>query len=96
MLRITTEKSAEAVTLKLEGKIAGPWVEELARAWRESKSVTPPARVTVDLSAVTYVDAEGKKLLATIHQQEGHLQAGGCMTRCIVEEIQKETPWKRS
>jgi hypothetical protein len=33
MLRITVEESECAETFKLEGKIVGPWVEELSRAW---------------------------------------------------------------
>lgn len=96
MLKITTEPGTEGTTLKLEGKIAGPWVEELERAWTASALACDRARITVDLSAVTFIDAEGKKLLARIHQQEGWLQAAGCMTRCVVEEIKRGAPWKRS
>ncbi|HEV2177352.1 MAG TPA: STAS domain-containing protein [Terriglobia bacterium] len=95
-MKITTEQGAEAMTLKLEGKIAGPWVAELERAWQASAASCDKAHITVDLSAVTFIDAEGKKLLAEIHQQKGRLQAAGCMTRCVVEEIKRRLPWKRS
>ena len=33
MLRITTETERFESTLRLEGRLAGPWVDELARTW---------------------------------------------------------------
>ena len=96
MLKITTERTTETIRVKLEGKIAGPWVDELQRVWQASASACEPTRITVDLSGVTFVDAEGKKLLGQIHQQEGRLVATGCMTRCLVEEIKRGAPWKQS
>lgn len=44
--------------LVVEGRIAGPWVDELSRALLEA----PPAR-TIDVSGVGYVDAAGARLL---------------------------------
>ena len=35
MLRITVEEKSEAVVLKLEGRLAGPWAAELGRLWEE-------------------------------------------------------------
>jgi len=41
----------------------------------------------VDLSAVTYIDAEGKELLNMIYQAGAELVASGCLTSCVVREI---------
>ncbi len=90
MLKITTEIGPEAAKVKLEGKLTGPWVDELERSWLEVTSETKAKRITLDLAEVTFIDAEGKKLLAWIHQQGAHLQAAGCMMKCIVEEIEKQ------
>jgi anti-anti-sigma regulatory factor len=43
--------------------------------------------LSVDLSAVTYVDSDGKDLLKKIHQHGAKLIASGCLTSCIVNEI---------
>ncbi len=88
MLKITTEKNPEATKFKLEGKLAGPWVDELERSWYAT-ATGKGKRITVDLSEVTFIDAEGKKLLAWMYQQGAALQAAGCMTKCIVEEIER-------
>lgn len=59
--------SEDAAGLVVEGRIAGPWVDELRRAAREravrANAGSALAATSVDLAAVTYVDAEGVALL---------------------------------
>lgn len=68
MLRITAEDEAEGVrTLKLEGSVAGPWVEELravAHAWLARGSA-----LRLDVSGVGYVDREGAILLRELNRR---------------------------
>jgi ABC-type transporter Mla MlaB component len=62
MLRITHAHGQESMsTLRLEGKLLGPWVEELARSCDELPCA--PDCVRLDLSAVTFVDGPGVTLL---------------------------------
>ena len=62
MLRITHAHGHESVsTLRLEGKLLGPWVAELARSCDEV--TCPPNALRLDLSAVTFVDGAGVTLL---------------------------------
>jgi anti-anti-sigma regulatory factor len=87
MLKITTLTNAESTTLRLEGRLAGPWVQELERCWDAVVCTTTNHPQTVDLSSVTYVDSDGKDLLKKIHRQGAKLVASGCLTSCIVNEI---------
>jgi ABC-type transporter Mla MlaB component len=58
MLMITRiEESDSTRTLKLEGKLKGPWVKELQTAYAKAQS--PPTRVRLDLAAVSFVDTAG-------------------------------------
>jgi hypothetical protein len=41
------------------------------------------------LNAVTFIDAAGRKLLAEMYRQGIKLEATGCMTRSIVDEIMR-------
>ena len=50
MLRITTTDIGEKVTLKLEGKLSGPWVEEFERCWRTSADIYKSKGLVVDLT----------------------------------------------
>ena len=87
MLKITTLIHAESTTFKLEGRLAGPWVQELERCWDSVVGTMTTHPLIVDLSAVTYVDSDGKDLLKKIHRQGARLVASGCLTSCIVNEI---------
>lgn len=88
MLKITTLMNTESTTFRLEGRLAGPWVQELERCWLltiAGMRKRPP--LSMDLSAVTYVDSEGKDLLKKLHRQGAKLVASGCLTSCLVSEI---------
>src|SRR6266446_10559736 len=82
MLRITTQNSAEGVHLVLEGKLSGPWVPELARAFREAVSGGTPA--VVDLSGLTGADAAGRDLLALILSGGGTLRNPSPLSRALL------------
>jgi anti-anti-sigma regulatory factor len=87
MLKITTHRDTLSTTFQLEGRLAGPWVEELERCWASAASQPEKHPFCLDLSGVTYVDAVGKDLLKTIHQGGATLVASGCLMSCLVREI---------
>jgi ABC-type transporter Mla MlaB component len=66
MLRITIMDSADSRTLKLEGKLAGPWVAELARVWQARSDWASLKRLQIDLRGLDFVDAQGSRLLREI------------------------------
>ena len=86
MLKITSHRVGDSMRLILEGCLAGPWVGELERAWRDSKELTPGSLV-VDLTGVTFIEQEGKGLLSRIWREGAELLAAGCCSRSIVEDI---------
>jgi anti-anti-sigma regulatory factor len=81
MLKITTLRENNRTILKLEGRLAGPWVQEVESCCVQGSDLS------VDMSAVTYVDSEGKHLLKKLYQRGAKLIASGCMTNCLVHEI---------
>jgi anti-anti-sigma regulatory factor len=87
MLRITVHNKPAAVTIQLEGKLAGPWVQELVACWR--RALAEPARpaVRVDLAAVTFVDGAGKEVLTAMHDRGAELVAADCLMKAVVAEI---------
>jgi hypothetical protein len=87
MLKITVQTDATQTTLDLEGKLAGPWVQELAGCWREATNSDRSVRVL--LCAVTFIDDKGIDLLAEMYQHGAELVAEGCMNKAIVETIVK-------
>jgi len=87
MLKITSHKHSDSTTFQLEGRLAGPWVEELKRCWMSAATQAEMHPFSLDLSGVTYVDAAGKELLRAIHREGATLVASGCLMNCLVREL---------
>jgi anti-anti-sigma regulatory factor len=86
MLKITRIAEVEgAVLLKLEGRLLGPWVEELTRVCAETPLAARPLRL--DLSAVTFLDGAGVRLLRKLMGQG--IQVSGC-SGFIAELLRRE------
>ncbi len=90
MLRVTVKREDSVESWELEGKLAGEWAKELERCWQHSPSKGPERLRRVHLKAVSYIDADGKRLLSEMYREGAEIKACGCMTRAIVEEIVRE------
>ncbi len=75
MLRITVRGEVDQITLKVEGRVAGPWVHELEECCRTSKQGAPGMPIVIDLAGVTFIDADGETLLSRLRQQGVRLMA---------------------
>jgi anti-anti-sigma regulatory factor len=71
MLRISTSETESRIELVLEGRIVGPWVQELERVWVETAPRLGTKKLSIDLRNVTYADASGKRVLRSILSQSG-------------------------
>ena len=90
MLRIDSLNENELTTLRVEGKLVGPWVKELEQCWQRVVAERPPQRVRINLSAVGFIDSEGKQLLCRMRREGAVLVPTGCFMKSIVEEIERE------
>jgi hypothetical protein len=90
MLRISVEENIEALEIKLEGRIAGPWVAELNRVWVETAPRLAARKLILDLSGVTYAEAGGAYLLSQIYAQtKAELLAGTLSAQSLAEQIMR-------
>jgi anti-anti-sigma regulatory factor len=82
MLRITLhpERRGER-RLVLEGRLAGAWVSELRRVAIGSDG---PARVALDLSALTYADADGLALLRELLDGPARLERASAFVSALL------------
>jgi hypothetical protein len=74
-------------TLKLEGKLLGPWVDELRNVC--TQPLNRAEQVGLDLAAVTFVNAAGAKLLREL------IREGIIITQCsafVAELLHAEEP----
>ena len=69
MLKISIiSDSDQAIELQLEGKLVGPWVEELRKLSDEALSLQK--NVSLDLERVWFVDSRGVALLRDLAKRQ--------------------------
>lgn len=84
MLRITLQSGDETV-LKLEGKLRGPWVEELERSWEAARTPRQGKPLAVDMGEVSFIDPRGKELLLRMQREGARLVAVPVVIKFILE-----------
>jgi anti-anti-sigma regulatory factor len=72
MLRISSIPTDPGITLKLEGTLMGPWIDELNNAFA---SAGYEQSVTLDLGDLTFVDAAGTDALIDILRRGARVAA---------------------
>jgi anti-anti-sigma regulatory factor len=69
MLRISLIASPdEAVTLRLEGQVRGPWVEELRKACEQV--LVTRGGLALDLTEVSFIDMDGVALCRRLRDRK--------------------------
>jgi hypothetical protein len=93
-LRITIQNEEKTLAIILEGRVAGPWVAELSRAWLETAPFLGQKSLTIDLKNVMYADASGKQVLREIYSQtHAKLIANSPWAQYLADEIvQSQAP----
>jgi hypothetical protein len=92
MLKITIASSGTVVRLKLEGALAGTWVQELETCWRAVRQSLRWLPIDIDLSGCASVDQAGRYLLALLHENGTRLLPGGVAMEEVVDSIRRDWP----
>jgi len=90
MLRITVRDMLGAITLKLEGGLSGPWLQELGECWQRTLACKDKPALRVDLSELTVIDRAGEACLANMYRHGAEFISNDCLTEVIVAEITRE------
>src|SRR4029453_7964595 len=96
MLRISIDESEEAVVLRLEGQLIGPWVQDVEQCWRKTFATLGSRTVQVDLSAFNFVDASGGALLIRMHEAGFRLAGENPATGHLLDQVQSEGIWGKN
>ncbi len=79
------------MTIKLEGRVTGPWVAELSRLWQQTSSTLGSRQLSLDLRETTYADAGGIEALRAIYSQtKAAILTSTPWTQYLAEEIARE------
>ena len=85
MLRISVVQHEACLSLVIEGRLVGPWVEELRRVSQQRDAETSP--LSIDLCGLTAMDAAGHALLEELHQSGATLSCSDVLNQYLVEQM---------
>jgi hypothetical protein len=83
VFKVTSEKASGGVVLRLEGRLADAWVDELARAAGAVES--NGGVMTFELGGLTFVDARGVALLRAAAGRGARLRGGSPFIAALIE-----------
>jgi anti-anti-sigma regulatory factor len=87
MLRITVQNGNGSPKVRLDGKLSGEWVGEFEKVCDSLSHGDHSSNMTLDLSGVTYVDSEGKRVLSELLGRGATFQEPQLLVKYIVDEI---------
>jgi ABC-type transporter Mla MlaB component len=88
MFQIRIQQNREAVTIALEGRLAGSSVKKLNRVWMEFAPQLGCTPLTIDLRHLTRADAYGVKALRNLQSLTGaKLITTTPLTRYVAEDV---------
>jgi len=88
MLKITVGGGSGHPRIFLDGKLSGDWVNELEAVWNDLCKDRRARDVTLDLSVLTFVDAQGMKLLGSMLGLGAKLQEPQALVKFMLQEFQ--------
>jgi anti-anti-sigma regulatory factor len=90
-LRITVEENPQAIVVKLEGRLVGPWAAELDRLWEQTAPKLAARDLSLDLRETTFADAGGIRILRAIYSATGaRILTSTPWTQYLAEEVTRK------
>ncbi|MGD0797436.1 MAG: STAS domain-containing protein [Acidobacteriaceae bacterium] len=91
-LRITIQQNADTASIRLEGRITGPWATELRNAWETWAPSLGRRKLSLDLRNTTYADSLGIRVLREIYSQtDAELGTSSPWTQYLADEITRKS-----
>jgi hypothetical protein len=87
MFRISTQDTAHERTLVVEGRLAGPGIAELGRAWTEATSSLGGRRLVLDLTHTTVIGPEAEKAIFQLMKEGATFSCGDVLTKHLLKQL---------
>jgi hypothetical protein len=92
VLRISINDEANVATLKVEGRVAGPWATELGRTWHDLWAPARQKRWRLDICGLTFADQKGSQILREIVRTTGaEVVADSPLTQYFANRVAADT-----
>jgi hypothetical protein len=94
MLKISIVESRTHRRLVLEGKLVGPWADELRPAWERAKAELGGRELVVEVKNLIVINQAGENVLLELMREGVKVRGCGVFTRHILKELARRVERK--
>ena len=87
MLKISTVETRNQRRLVLEGKLIGPWTDELKVAYEMANSDLNGRELVIDLKNLTTISQAGENVLVELMKQGVKVRCCGVFTKYVLKQL---------
>ena len=91
MLRISVIDGRTERRLVLEGKLIGPWVAELRKAWKAANGGLESRALVVDVGNVCVIGQEGENALLELMSEGAMFRCSGVLTKHLIQQLKRRS-----
>ena len=73
----------------MQGRLVGPWVNELRTTWKQADKSQNKRACIIDLNDVTFIDKSGERLLRAMSKKGAQLIASGLYVKHVLLQLQE-------
>jgi hypothetical protein len=90
MLKISIVEGRKQLRLILEGKLIGPWVDEVRAACEKAQSSLGERELVVELWNITSISEEGEKGVLDMMRQGIKIRCRGVFTKRLLRQLSRK------
>jgi hypothetical protein len=90
MFKISITDTPSQRKLVVEGKLSGPWVDELRTTWTEARAGLEGRKLVIDVSALTVISHEGECAIFDLMEQGARFSCAGILTRHVLKRLARQ------
>ena len=87
MFKISIVDTPSQRKLMVEGRLSGPWVDELRSTWRNASRDLDGRKLVIDVSSLTVISREGEDAIFDLMKQGAKFSCGGVLTRHVLKRL---------
>ena len=89
MFRVAIQSTPDVDTWILQGRLAGPIVDELTMSWKNTRGDRRGRHCVIDLVDITSVDTEGEIALMEMMREGAQFVVRGVYTKVLLENLRE-------
>jgi hypothetical protein len=87
VLRISITENATEMRWVLQGRLTGPWVDELKTSWQAASQLLKGRTCKVDIDQLTFIDKRGDRALRAMSREGAQFIANDLHMRSVADEL---------